>query len=79
MKTGEYARRIESTPEYTYRVTTYRIGPRFHCTVDNVDPGAVIARSEGTTRDEAETKAVTRARERLQLSVAAVRFRQSTG
>lgn len=76
MKTEEYVQRTESTPEYTYRVTTYRIGGKYHCTVDNVDPGAVIARSEGPTREEAESKAVSRARERLRLSLAAVRFRQ---
>ena len=76
MKTEEYVQRTESSPEYTYRVTTYRIGGKYHCTVDNVDPGAVIARSEGPTREEAESRAVSRARERLKLSLAAVRFRQ---
>jgi len=46
--------------------------------VDNVDPGAVIARSEGATREEAESKAVTRARERLEYSLASLRIRQES-
>ena len=44
---------------------SYRLGAIYHCTVYNLDPGAVIVRSDGTTRNEAETKALTRAKGRL--------------
>jgi ribosomal protein S12 methylthiotransferase accessory factor YcaO len=37
----------------------------YYCTVDNVDPGAVIARAKGATREEAEAEAIAKAKERL--------------
>ena len=46
-------------------VTSYQLGNRFYCTVDNVSPGAWIAKTEGTTREEAEGKALERAAELL--------------
>jgi hypothetical protein len=39
-------------------VTSYRVGCRFSCRVDNVDPGAVIGRAVGATREEAEDAAL---------------------
>jgi hypothetical protein len=47
-------------------LTSYRIGETFHCTLDNVSPGATLARTMGATREEAEEKAVARATERLE-------------
>lgn len=47
------------------RVTRYRIGSTCYCQVDNVNPGARIARSSGATHEEATQKAVKRAGERL--------------
>jgi hypothetical protein len=75
-KTEGYQVREESVPPFRIKITSYKIGDAYHCVVDNVDPGAVIARSEGPTRAEAEGKAVTRARERLDHSLASLRFRQ---
>ncbi len=46
-------------------LTSYRIGETFHCTLDNVSPGATLARTTGSTREEAESKAIERAAERL--------------
>jgi hypothetical protein len=68
--------REEPVPPFRMKITSYKIGDAYHCVVDNVDPGAIIARSEGSTRTEAEGKAVTRARERLEHSIASLRFRQ---
>jgi len=46
-------------------LTSYRIGETFYCNADNVSPGANIARASGATREEAESKAIQRATERL--------------
>jgi hypothetical protein len=46
-------------------VTSYKMGDLYHCHIDNVEPGATITRSEGSTREEAELAALARALERL--------------
>ena len=46
-------------------ITSYMIGDRYHCHVDNVDPGAVISRAEGPTQDVAIQAALAKAQERL--------------
>lgn len=46
-------------------VRTYRIGETWHCHVSNIDPGATIARGEGTSQEEAETAALQKATKRL--------------
>ena len=46
-------------------VTSYRIGATYYCHVDNVDPGAVIARSEGESHDEVIQVAMAKTMERL--------------
>lgn len=43
------------------RVTSYQLGDTYHCSVDNVSPGAVVARAEGQTREDAEKAAVEKA------------------
>lgn len=57
-------RRIE-IGGWDVNLRTYQIGDTFHCKADNVSPGAIIARSSGATREEAEQKAITKAAERL--------------
>jgi hypothetical protein len=57
-------RRIE-IGGWDVNLRTYQIGDTFHCKADNVSPGAVIARSSGATREEAEEKAIAKATERL--------------
>jgi len=54
--------RIESWP---VRITSYRVGDQFRSTVDNIDPGATVARGSGPTREAAEQEAIATARERL--------------
>lgn len=46
-------------------LASYRIGETFHCRADNVSPGAGLARTTGATREEAEEKAIARAKELL--------------
>ena len=47
------------------RLVSYRLGDTWHCTADNVSPGARLARGEGATRDEAENKAIEQAQRLL--------------
>ena len=46
-------------------ITSYRIDATYYCHVANYDPGAVIARAEAVTREEAEKVAIAKATERL--------------
>lgn len=46
-------------------IESYRVGERFYCTISSADPGARFARSEGTTREEAERIALEKARRYL--------------
>ena len=64
----EYQERKESVPPFMVRITSYRLGDVYHCTVDNVDPGAVIARAKASTREEAEAIALQSAKNRLAYS-----------
>lgn len=50
---------------WAVHLTSYRIGETYHCTVDNVSPGAAVARASASTRAEAERIAVEKAVERL--------------
>jgi hypothetical protein len=47
------------------KVTSYQIGERYFCHVTNIDPGATIARGEGSSRDEAREVALSKATSRL--------------
>jgi len=65
LKPEEQQERKESVPPFQIHILSYRLDKTYYCTVDNVDPGAVIARAEGATREEAEAKAVAKAKERI--------------
>ncbi len=53
--------RTESIGKWTVRIRSYQLGDAYICTVDNVSPGAVIARSTAATRADAESKALAEA------------------
>ncbi len=65
MKPEEYSERELELEGWPVKVTSYRLGEEYHCTVDNVSPGAWLARTTGTSKQEAEDKALAKARERL--------------
>ena len=65
MKVEEHQERKLEIEGWPVHLTSYRIGEVFHCTADNVSPGAALARTTGVTREEAETRAIERATERL--------------
>ena len=65
MKAEEHATRTLEVEGWKVKLTSYRIGDKYHCTADNVEPGAWIARTEGATREEAENRALERAQKLL--------------
>ena len=62
LKPEDYKTRVESAGDWRLRVTSYKLGDKFICTVDNFDPGATLARAEAKTRQEAESAALEKAR-----------------
>jgi len=65
LKADEYRVEKKELAGLQVNVTSYKIGDFYHCHIDNIDPGATIARTEGLTREEAELAALARALERL--------------
>jgi hypothetical protein len=61
MKSEEFLEHRQELNGWQVNIVSYRIGERFYCTIDNVDPGARFARAEGATRDEAEAMAIEKA------------------
>jgi len=68
----DYRERTESVSPFKMHIVSYRLGDTFYCTIDNVDPGANIARGEGKSREDAESKAIGKAKERLEYSASRV-------
>jgi dsRNA-specific ribonuclease len=48
------------------RMVSYKLGETYVAKIDNVSPGAQIARAEGASREEAESRATEDAQRRLQ-------------
>ena len=66
MKAQELTKRRERVGQFEINIATYLLGDTYYCSVDNVDPGAVVARGEGKTREEAEKIAVEKATRRVE-------------
>ena len=75
--TNEFRRTIATLAGREVGVTSYRVGSRYSCRIDNVDPGAVIGRAIGLTRDEAEGAALASAGLTLDLQDANDALRRS--
>jgi hypothetical protein len=65
MKVENFAERKIDVDGWPVNLASYQIGETFHCRADNVSPGAGLARTTGATREEAEQKAIARAKELL--------------
>jgi len=65
LKADEYRIDMQEIDGLKINITSYRIGSTYYCHVDNVDPGAVIARTEGESQDEVIQVAMAKAMERL--------------
>jgi hypothetical protein len=65
MKAEEYQERTVDAAGWQVKLTSYRLGTEWHCTADDVSPGANLARTTGVTREEAEEKALAKAEKLL--------------
>ena len=61
MNAEDYSRREIELVGWEISVETYRLGSDWHCTISSVDPGARFARADGSTKDEAEGRAIEKA------------------
>jgi hypothetical protein len=69
MKVEEHQERKVEIAGWPVNLTSYRIGEIFHCSADNVSPGATLARTTAPTREEAEAAAIDRAQAKLATTV----------
>ncbi|MSO56671.1 MAG: hypothetical protein EXQ55_07085 [Acidobacteria bacterium] len=65
MKAEDYTERNEEVGGWPVHIVTYRIGDKYYCAIDNVDPGARFARAEAATREEVERVALEKAQRHL--------------
>lgn len=65
MKAEDYSERQVEVETWQVKLTSYKAGHVYHCKADNVCPGAALARATGATREQAEQKALDRARQLL--------------
>ena len=65
MKPEEYTERKMDIEGWPVNITTYRLGDEWYCKVDNVSPGAWLARTKGASREAVEKDAIGRARGHL--------------
>jgi len=61
MRPEDQTTRREEIAGWAITIDTYKLGDVYHCTIANVDPGARLARAEGSTREEAEARAIEKA------------------
>ena len=65
MKAEEFQQRRLELAGWPVNLYSYRLDGTWHSTADNVSPGAILCRTTGETREEAEQKAIRRAEELL--------------
>ncbi|MCP5113089.1 MAG: hypothetical protein GY953_19850 [bacterium] len=65
MQPEEYSERNLELEGWPVHLTTYKLGDTWHTKADNVSPGAALTRTTGATKEEAEDRALGRARELL--------------
>jgi hypothetical protein len=61
LRSEEYRETRRELEGWPINVTSYRVGDKWYCTIDNVSPGARFARAGGSTREEAEGAALEKA------------------
>jgi hypothetical protein len=66
MKPEEYKENSFDLVGWPVHMISYKLGGKYIAKIDNVSPGAQVARAEGATREEAESKATEDAQRRLQ-------------
>jgi hypothetical protein len=61
MTPQDYMERKVEIEGWPVNITSYKLGDLFYCKIDNVSPGAWLARSNAATREEAEKDALEKA------------------
>lgn len=61
MQPEDHTREQRELAGWAITIDTYKLGDVYHSTISNADPGARIARGDGATREEAETRAIEKA------------------
>jgi hypothetical protein len=65
MRPAGYEERTIEIGGWQVKLSSYQLEDLWHAKADNVSPGAWLARTTGTTREEAEEKSIARAAELL--------------
>jgi len=65
MRAEDYRSEKESLAGVPITVETYKIGTVYYCHIANVDPGAIIARAQGSSRERAIEAALQKTKSRL--------------
>ena len=65
VKPENFSERKVEVDGWQVNLTTYQLGDKWHTKADNVSPGAALARVVADTREDAEARALARARELL--------------
>jgi hypothetical protein len=65
MRAENYERRREELAGWPVAIVSYKLGERYICEIDNVNPGARVAHAEAATREDAERAAIEAAERRL--------------
>lgn len=65
MKAESYHQEKQEINGIPVEVVTYQIGSTWYCHVNNVDPGATIARASGSSRIQARDEAIKKVQKRL--------------
>ncbi|HTC31892.1 MAG TPA: hypothetical protein VK724_00895 [Bryobacteraceae bacterium] len=65
MKPEHFTERKVEVDGWEVNLTTYQLGEKWHTKADNVSPGAALARIVADTREDAESRALARAKELL--------------
>ena len=65
MKPEHFSERKVEVDGWEVNLTTYQLGEKWHTKADNVSPGAALARVVADTREDAESRALARAKELL--------------
>ena len=65
LRPEDYSERFLDVDGWQVRLTTYKLGDHYVSKADNVSPGANLARTVAGTQQEAEEKALARAKQLL--------------
>lgn len=65
LKADDFSVNTRELSGLTVNITSYKIGKRYYCHIDNVDPGATIVSLDGESKEEVLQTAMERAQQRV--------------